>query len=281
MYKAAPLDQPIWASGSNKCNHIHIVPHTHDDVGWLLTPERYYDGCYNPTGGIRFIISTVVEALVRNPLRKFSYVEMYFFERWWKEQNQTTKEVVRGLVKRGQLEFVNAGWSMHDEACVHQEAAVSNMAIGAQFLQREFGNSVRLNTGWHLDPFGHASATTQLMAELGFDSFFFQRQDYQQRDFMREHKLYETVWRPSQSLGDSVMMFTSIMYNGYCFGCDVHVPGERASMCVSLSAATTANNIHRSTTSKSCTASTAHRQPSTTLRGASASTSRANTARQQ
>jgi hypothetical protein len=40
------------------------------------------------------------------------------------------KDAVRQLVKEGRLEFVNAGWSMHDEACTHYEDMINNMMIG-------------------------------------------------------------------------------------------------------------------------------------------------------
>jgi len=35
---------------------------------------------------------------------------MAFFSRWWNEQNNSTKEVVRRLVQQGRLEFVNGAW---------------------------------------------------------------------------------------------------------------------------------------------------------------------------
>jgi len=34
------------------------------------------------------------------------------------------------LVKQGRLEFLNAGWSMSDEACPHYEDFINNMFIG-------------------------------------------------------------------------------------------------------------------------------------------------------
>ena len=43
---------------------------------------------------------------------------------------QMTKSIVlqtvRGLVKSGQLQFINGGWSMHDEACTHYVSMIEN-----------------------------------------------------------------------------------------------------------------------------------------------------------
>ena len=220
LYRKAPLEHVLWSAGVPTCLTVHIIAHSHDDVGWKLSPERYYDGC-NTTGmGVRYIITSVVEALAANPNRTFNQVEMYFFHRWWLEQNASTKQLVKELVKRGQLEFVNAGWSMHDEACVHHEGAISNMAIGAQFLADIFPEArPHVSAGWHIDPFGHASSTPRLMAEIGFDGFFFVRHDLQQKIDSAFKKRVEVVWMPSNSLGDRVAMFTSILPTGYSNGC--------------------------------------------------------------
>jgi hypothetical protein len=197
-----------------------MVAHSHDDVGWLLTPEEYYDGCdptNGPNRGVRGIINSVVDALLANSSRRFIQVEMYFFDQWMIEQTPERITAVRGLIASGQLEFINAGWSMHDEACVHYLSGINNMALGAQRIADAFNATTTI--GWHIDPFGHASATPRLMAQMGFNGFFFERQDYQQRAYQARTKTLEQVWRPSASLGASVEMFTSPMQS-YGAGCD-------------------------------------------------------------
>jgi alpha-mannosidase len=81
-----------------------------------------------------------------NPDRKFSEVEMKFFSMWWDEQTEEKKEQVRELVKNGQLELINAGWSMHDEACPIYEDMIDNMMHGQQWVLKNFGVKPRI--GW-------------------------------------------------------------------------------------------------------------------------------------
>ena len=98
--------------------NVHLVPHTHDDVGWLKTVDQYYSGTnlsIDPAG-VKYILDTVVQELQRDVRRTFIYVEIAFFARWWNEQDDTTKDIVKKLVSSGQLEFINGGWCMNDEA---------------------------------------------------------------------------------------------------------------------------------------------------------------------
>ena len=51
---------------------VHIVPHSHDDVGWLSTVDQYFDGTkHDQWTGVDQTISSVVAALLQNPKRKF------------------------------------------------------------------------------------------------------------------------------------------------------------------------------------------------------------------
>ena len=57
--------------------NVHIVPHTHDDVGWLKTVDQYHYGNRNDIqrAGTQNIINAVVKELAWNPDRRFIYVE--------------------------------------------------------------------------------------------------------------------------------------------------------------------------------------------------------------
>jgi len=91
-------------------------------------------------------LTSVVDSLLADSRRKFMEVEMKFFKMWWDNQNEDMKTKVRALVRNGQLELVNAGWSMHDEACPIYEDMIDNMMIGHDFILKEFG--VKPSIGW-------------------------------------------------------------------------------------------------------------------------------------
>ncbi|KAF8035454.1 hypothetical protein BT93_C1469 [Corymbia citriodora subsp. variegata] len=58
--------------------NVHLVPHSHDDVGWLKTIDQYYVGSNNSIQGacVENVLDSVVEALARDPNRKFVFAEM-------------------------------------------------------------------------------------------------------------------------------------------------------------------------------------------------------------
>ncbi len=51
--------------------------------------------------GVQYILDSVIKALEENPDRRFIYVEIAFFSRWWREQNDATKALVRQFVNQG------------------------------------------------------------------------------------------------------------------------------------------------------------------------------------
>ncbi|KAK9678800.1 hypothetical protein RND81_11G233900 [Saponaria officinalis] len=191
--------------------NVHLVPHSHDDVGWLKTVDQYFVGSNNSIQGacIENVLDSVVEALQRNPDRKFVFAEQAFFQRWWVIQGLETQKTVKKLVDAGQLEFINGGWCMHDEATTHYIDMIDQTTLGHRFILEQFNKTPR--AGWQVDPFGHSAVQAYLLgAELGFDSVHFARIDYQDRDTRKDRRSLETIWRGSQTFGSSSQIFSNI-----------------------------------------------------------------------
>jgi lysosomal alpha-mannosidase len=52
---------------------------------------------------VQYILDSVVLALDQNPDRRFIYVEIAFFWRWWNEQNDDIRNKVKGFVNDGKI----------------------------------------------------------------------------------------------------------------------------------------------------------------------------------
>ncbi|KAJ1295938.1 hypothetical protein BS78_01G260800 [Paspalum vaginatum] len=190
--------------------NVHLVPHSHDDVGWLKTVDQYYVGSNNSIQGacVMNTLDSVVDALARDPARKFVVVEQAFFQRWWIEKSPTIQAIVHKLVVSGQLEFINGGWCMHDEAAVHYIDMIDQTTLGHRMIKKQFNKTPR--AGWQIDPFGHSAVQAYLLgAELGFDSVHFARIDYQDRATRKADKGLEVIWRGSRTFGSSSQIFTN------------------------------------------------------------------------
>ena len=215
----------LWATSAtiayfktNEPIRVHLVPHSHDDVGWLKTVDQYYYGANNSIqrAGVQYILDTAVQELQKNPNRTFIYVEMAFFTRWWNEQNMETQSIVRDLVlKTKQLEFINAGWCMNDEASTHYNGIIDQMTIGLDFVRETFGDEARPRVAWQIDPFGHSSEQAALFAKMGYDGVFFARIDYDDKTKRSNDTTLEMIWSPSPSLGEEAEIFTGVLFHHY------------------------------------------------------------------
>ncbi|CAF5038479.1 unnamed protein product, partial [Rotaria magnacalcarata] len=115
---------------------------------------------------VQYILDSVIQALVQNPERRFIYVEIAFFWRWWNEHSDDTRNTVKKLVndsqlflnllKLSRLEFISGGWCMNDEATTHYNSIIDQHSLGAEFLRDQFGECARPKIGWQIDPFGHS-----------------------------------------------------------------------------------------------------------------------------
>ncbi|CAF4844960.1 unnamed protein product [Rotaria sp. Silwood1] len=197
--------------------NVHIVSHTHDDVGWLKTVDQYYYGSRNNIqhAGVQYILDSVICALDENADRRFIYVEIAFFWRWWNEQTDAMRNKVRGFVNDGRLEFISGGWCMNDEATTHYNSIIDQHSLGAEFLRDQFGECGRPKIGWQVDPFGHSREQGSLLAQMGFDGLFQGRVDYQDWQTRNRTKTMEMVWKTSTNLGNQSWLFTAILRDEY------------------------------------------------------------------
>eukprot|EP00118_Oscarella_pearsei_P004513 m.19488 g.19488 ORF g.19488 m.19488 type:complete len:1215 (+) comp27848_c0_seq1:22-3666(+) len=188
--------------------NVWIVAHTHDDTGWLETVDQYY------VEKVRWILDTTTQALLNNPQRKFTYVEMAFFARWWEELPNSRRADVLKLIENGQLQINLGGWCMNDEGATTYSADINQMTVGALFAHQSL--NTRPMVGWHVDPFGHSAVTPSLWADIGFNAFGINRIDYRIKDAMKANKGLEFVWRGSKSLGAARDMWIHVMDSHYC-----------------------------------------------------------------
>ncbi len=147
--------------------------------------------------GVQYILDSIVLALDENPDRRFIYVEIGFFWRWWIHQTDDIRDKVRQFVndgkiteiifcflvlfetcnyKIGRFEFISGGWSMNDEAATHYNSIIDQHSLGAEFLRDQFGECGRPKVGWQIDPFGHSREQASLLAQVNclqmFNDFF-------------------------------------------------------------------------------------------------------------
>lgn len=195
---------PTTSSSNNKPTlKVHLVAHTHDDVGWLKTKNQYFYGANSTIqhASVSIILTSLIPALEFNPSRKFIYAEMAFFSMWWDLQTPSMKTRVRALVSNGQLSFVNGGWCMHDEGATHYMGQIDQTTLGHSFLKREFNYTPTV--AWQIDPFGHSKTHAAFSKMSGMDALFIGRIDTQDLADRKERRTIEGIWRTSESLNSS------------------------------------------------------------------------------
>eukprot|EP00038_Savillea_parva_P006369 m.163286 g.163286 ORF g.163286 m.163286 type:complete len:1147 (+) comp12291_c0_seq1:1380-4820(+) len=211
---------PGWVYNTNgkevegKIN-VHLVPHTHDDTGWQVTVDQYF---FN---NVYYVLDTVVRRLDEDPNRRFIYVEIGFFARWFDQQPQRIVDLTKKLVANKQLEFINGGWCMHDEASPYYTEMVDQTMRGHMYLKKHFGEDAIPKGTWQIDPFGHSNTEAWLIgAESGMQSLFWGRTDYQDLDYRKAARNHtddrwpEWVWQGSASLGQTAQVFAGELGGG-------------------------------------------------------------------
>lgn len=195
---------------------VHVVPHSHNDPGWIKTYHDYY------STQTKHILDAVVDSLVEDSKRTFIWAEISYFSLWWGESTELQRHHVHTLVNEKRLEFVTGGWVMNDEACVTARATRWQLEEGRKWLKETLGVTPRY--GWAIDPFGHSAGQAQILKEMGYSGMLIQRVHYAVKKQLAEKRSLEFQWKtPAGDIFTHMMPFYS--YDG------PHTCGPDPSIC--------------------------------------------------
>eukprot|EP00536_Pseudo-nitzschia_multiseries_P012971 jgi/Psemu1/298279/fgenesh1_pm.527_\ len=217
MSHELPFDNPNggkWTQGwdvqpveltESKPLRVFVIPHSHCDPGWIKTFDDYFQS------QTKQILTSAIEALLKDPKRKFIWAEISYFEWWWKEQTEERQKEVRVLLDNKQFEFVTGGWVQPDEANTQLYAMEIQLQEGHDFIRETFGDEYIPKYGWSIDPFGYSPTMAYLLKKYNFKAMLIQRVHYAIKKELALHKNLEFMWRQTWDKTGEFDIFTHAM----------------------------------------------------------------------
>lgn len=181
---------------SNAPLQVVVVPHSHNDPGWLWTLETYY------TVRTRSILTNTVLFLEKFPDFRMIWTETIFLDIWWKETTLDMQNKFKDLVKQGRIEILSGGWVSVDEATTHFTAVIDQLVEGHLWIRDILG--VTPNISWSIDPFGYSTSLPYLWYKSGMTDMTILRVHGALKQYMGHRHMMTFNWRqPWDLMGKS------------------------------------------------------------------------------
>ena len=194
---------------------FYAVPHSHTDAGWYWT----YDYYYQLAAGI---LDSVTNYLENNSDARFTWSDISFFRKWYLDtvkRDARKQGVVKTLINNGQFDLINGGLVQNDEAWPLVKEIYTNYEEGMRFLTEEFG--IRPTILWQLDPFGHSSATPEILKSIGINQVVLNRMSDAYKNVLIKNQDLSFIWK-----GDGEEEIKATVLHGH-YGPDIDLYFDR------------------------------------------------------
>ncbi|KAJ2779960.1 mannosyl-oligosaccharide 1,3-1,6-alpha-mannosidase activity protein [Coemansia javaensis] len=199
---------------------VHILPHSHSDVGWNLSFEGYY------RASVRKVLRGVVAELWADARRRFTWGDLAFLDLWLGEEGDqragaqlpgapelTWRQAVMELQRRGQWETTGGTYVSPDEGLTTWWAHNMIVDVGHRTLARELNATTAV--GWQIDNFGHSNTVAQVLGSTGYRALIMGRMDFRDRYEFASRSSLQFRWRSSEHAGAAEPLLVHFLADHY------------------------------------------------------------------